>query len=442
MFVSHAAKACTARLNSQSCKSAHFCRNLRDCAILPSELTLAAPFSLGGRMARRSFQMPNVLRQEGPRPYWYIRYRINVLVGTNQVDRDEQWHPLGYCDEMTEREAEGLRDEIMREVNAQVYTIPSRVPVKDFIEIYKRDHFPTLTDGTQDKYSSLLSNHILPAFEKKRLCDLDTHTIQVFLNQERKGERGLGYWTLCDLRNLLFNVYRKATQWGYWLGPNPVSGTCLPRKRWKRLRRILTDDQFRRLLELLPPTLQLIIMTVVSTSMRASEILGLKWRSVNLENGLITVDERYYRGNTDVPKSECSEWILPLGKLLPYYRRYKPSGVNPDSYVFHADGHPFDDRTLLKKFLRPAAKRLGVHFTGFGWHSFRRQNITRIQDEGAEMFEAQAQAGHSRPNQTRDYTIITLKRRKRVVLRFQKRLLEKGKEWTPERGIAGILREG
>ncbi len=70
------------------------------------------------------------------------------------------------------------------------------------------------------------------------------------------------------------------------------------------------------------------------------------------------------------------------------YRRVKPADAKGDGYVFEKDGKPLDDRAILKDFIRPAAKRLGFYFCGFGWHSFRRQNLTRIQEEGATPFEA------------------------------------------------------
>ena len=40
------------------------------------------------------------------------------------------WHQLGYCDEMTKREALRHRDDIMRDVNREVYTIKSHVSFK------------------------------------------------------------------------------------------------------------------------------------------------------------------------------------------------------------------------------------------------------------------------------------------------------------------------
>lgn len=85
-----------------------------------------------------------------------------------------------------------------------------------------------------------------------------------------------------------------------------------------------------------------------------------------------------------------------------------------------------DDRAILRQFIRPAAKRLGFYFQGLGWHSFRRQNLTLIQEEGATAFEAMAQAGHSRPAMTGEHTIVSLERREQAVRKLQERLLGSG----------------
>jgi hypothetical protein len=105
----------------------------------------------------------------------------------------------------------------------------------------------------------------------------------------------------------------------------------------------------------------------------------------------------------------------PLAQLA----QYRPCAGSACSYGTSL----LDDRAILKDFIRPAAKCLGIYFPGFGWRSFRRQNLTRIQEEGATTFEAVAQAGHSKPDMTYDYTVVSLERRKQAVLRLQERLL-------------------
>jgi len=258
----------------------------------------------------------------------------------------------------------------------------------------------------------------------RNLCEIDTETVQAFLNSKK--EAGLAWWTRNDLKNVLSSIFTKAEDWGYWDGRNPTTRTVLGRKQWKRERRILSDDQFRLLLAALPTHVQLMVWTAVSTGMRVSDVLGLRWRSVDLDRGLVSVTERYYRGDTDEPKSERGRRELPLGCLVEAYLRHKPVDAKGDGYVFEKDGNPLDDRAILKDFIRPAAKDLGFYFPGFGWHSFRRQNLTGIQEEGATPFEAQVQAGHSKPTMTADYTIVSIERRKQAVLRLQERLLGEG----------------
>lgn len=92
-------------------------------------------------------------------------------------------------------------------------------------------------------------------------------------------------------------------------------------------------------------------------------------------------------------KANARKRILALGMLAGKYRAQQPRTPNPDRYVFEKDNRPLDDRAILRKVIRPAAKRLGFYFEGLGWHSFRRQNITVMQEEGATAFEAMAQAG-------------------------------------------------
>ena len=108
-------------------------------------------------------------------------------------------------------------------------------------------------------------------------------------------------------------------------------------------------------------------------------------------------------------------------------RRYREQSafVGTDQYVFCDDrGEPLDDRSLQKYYLRPAARALGVYYEGFGWHAFRRQNLTLLQQEGGTVTEAQAQAGHSRPQMTGEYTIDDLSRRQKLVLRVQERIFK------------------
>ncbi len=400
-------------------------------------------------MARREFQMPAVLRCNGPRPYWYIRYRQKVLVGKDQIERKEIWRRLGYCDEITKREAMRLREQVLHQVNNQVYTIQSQIPFEDFVKMYSEHHLVTLAPGGRKRDLSLLKNHILPAFTGRKLCEVGTQEVQAFLNA--KDADGLSYWTRKAMHAILGSLFTKGDDWGYWNGSrNPVARVRVGRKRLKREKRILSDEQLRALLAEMPLDIGLMVRTAVSTGMRVSEIIGLKWRAVDLERGLAHVQERYYRGDTDEPKTDKSRRPLPLGCLTEDFRELRSQALaaceklTGHEYVFQKNGKPFDDRDVLRDIIRPAAERLGQYFEGFGWHSFRRQNITLMQEEGATTFEAMEQAGHTRSTMTGEYTIVALARREQAVRRVQERLFGAPKKKGPAAAsseLCGIVRD-
>ena len=160
--------------------------------------------------------------------------------------------------------------------------------------------------------------------------------------------------------------------------------------------------------------------------MRISEILGLKWRCVDLERGLAHVEERYYRGDTDEPKSERSRRSLPLGYLTEALRRRKPSNASPDDYVFHQDGEPLDDRKLMRDWIRLLTRELRIYFPGLGFHSFRREVATQLQEAGASTAEAQLILGHSKPQMTGQYTLLQRKRIEKIVENMQERRSARG----------------
>ena len=150
---------------------------------------------------------------------------------------------------------------------------------------------------------------------------------------------------------ILGSLFTKGDDWGYWNGSrNPVARVRVGRKRLKREKRILSDEQLRALLAEMPLDIGLMVRTAVSTGMRVSEIIGLKWRAVDLEHGLVHVQERYYRGDTDEPKTDKSRRPLPLGYLTEDFRELRSQALaerekfTGHEYVFHKDGKPFDDR--------------------------------------------------------------------------------------------------
>ena len=89
-----------------------------------------------------------------------------------------------------------------------------------------------------------------------------------------------------------------------------------------------------------------------------------------------------------------------------------PGAGHDEDYVFSVHTHVKrekagrvcrDDRDINQRFLRPAAKALGVYSKGFGFHAFRREAVTELaKHAGAN--QAQRMAGHSTADMSLHYT--------------------------------------
>jgi integrase len=377
------------------------------------------------RMARREYQDPPLKKTKGKNPQWYIRVRKRVIVAGKGLSKQQSRIYLGDCSEVGMREANRIRAEKLKEINGEVYTISSKILLEDFLVAYNNKHLPTLGKAAQAKYRSLIVNHIASRFAKRQLSQIGTEDIQDFLNGKKTD--GLSWWTRNDLRNVLSSIFTQAEAWGYWKERNPVENTKLPREKAKREKRLLTDEQVSILLSELPADVALMIRLADSTGMRISEIIGLRWRNVNLETGWLQVCERTYRGEDGPTKTENSERSLPLANLVGDFREHaRKVDAKPEDYVFRhpVTGEAYDDRNLNQHFLRKIAKRHGFYFEGFGFHSFRRATLTGVQESGGSTIEAQQIAGHSRPSTTSLYTVLQEKRKEDLVRSRQNRFLK------------------
>src|ERR1017187_3350009 len=129
----------------------------------------------------------------------------------------------------------------------------------------------------------------------------------------------------------------------------------------------------------------LIVETCIATGTRISEVLGLKWKHVDLNSGTIKIEQRVWHQDIDGQKSENSRRILGIGELVPRFEmKAVEDGAVPEAYIFQqkrAPGKPLWD-SGVRDALHQAGEAEGCDFPGLGPHSFRRANITWRQEVG------------------------------------------------------------
>lgn len=386
----------------------------------PQHLGILRSILDGGAEMPRRYQNPKLEKREDvARPYWFVRVSVPMITSDGRKSQRRR-RPLGFCDEVNQKEAMKIRGEVLKVVNSGRDILRAQIPFRDLVGRYMEARLPLLGVGTQSRYQSQIDNHILPAFGRLKLFEIQRSDIELWL-ASLQGK--LSWWSRNGLRGVMSAIFSAATDWGLWDGDNPTRRIRLGRKieaRELSNKEPLTVEQFQSILAVVEEPVRFMVLILALTGLRVSEVLGLRWKHINFDLGTLSVEQRWYRGDLDIPKSKRGARRLQLGPLVDEFRRRYPGPHAADWYVFLGDDRktPPDERDLLRYELRPALKRLGLYYPGFGWHQFRRNNITFRQYAGATPLEAQAAAGHASADMTMHYTLRSSDREREQIQRI------------------------
>jgi integrase len=148
--------------------------------------------------------------------------------------------------------------------------------------------------------------------------------------------------------------------------------------------------------------LELPVKLAAYLGLRRSEICGLRWRSVDLEAGVISVQEaRVEVGGQvlgKVPKTRTSLRRLGIGglrdlqTLLRKTRDAHPNALPGDFVILGPDGQPPQPDQLTRD-LQPVIRRAGLpHIT---LHGLRHSFASVANSQGVPMFDISRTLGHS-----------------------------------------------
>jgi integrase len=373
--------------------------------------------------------------------YWYFRYWDDVLQADGTMRAVRKFQVVGPSkgdNRLAKKQAEVERDKFLAAINKptiQEKVADGLVLFTRMVDKYKAAHVEAQAAGrfllakpTRLKYLLHLEQRIVPKWGDRRLCEINPDDVQQWLFETCDS-----WHMMNDLRGIMSGIYTKAQEWGYWPEGrrNPISRVKIGEKWSVRPERILTEEETVRVLARLSDPNLLVIETAIATGARISEILGLTWRQVDLQAGVIHIVQRNWRGDIADPKSKTSKRPLTLGYLIDRYRmKATADHAQPDRWVFvrtDGSGLPLWD-SGVRQALKRAAAAEGCDFPGLGPHSFRRANITWRQEVGGSSIEASKIAGHSTVRMTEEYTKIQLTRQDELTRRIQERLAGVGEK--------------
>ena len=396
----------------------------------------------GGLRLKVRIQHPKVHeRADRGGSYWYFRYWDDVLQADGTMKAVRKFQVVGPSkgeNRLFKKKAEVERDKFLATINKPTMEekiVDGLVLFTRMVDKYKAVHVEAQVAGrfllakpTRLKYLIHLEQRIVPQWGERRLCEINPDEVQQWLFETCDS-----WHMMNDLRGIMSGIYTKAEEWGYWPEGrrNPISRVKIGEKWSVRPERILTEDETVRVLARLSDPNLLVLETTIATGVRISEILGLTWLHVDLQDGVIHIVQRNWRGDIDDPKSKTSKRPLTLGYLVDRYRvKAAADKAQPEKWVFvrtDGSGLPLWD-SGVRQALKRAAAAEGCDFPGLGPHSFRRANITWRQEVGGSSIETSKIAGHSTVRMTEEYTKIQLTRQEELTRLIQERLANVGEK--------------
>src|ERR1035441_7044365 len=122
----------------------------------------------------------------------------------------------------------------------------TKILVKEMIEeFYLTGYVATLAPSTQEQYSSVLRNYVIPIYGEKQLSDFTGQDIQRLVDRHPDLPRQMH-----ALKSCLSGMFREAILQGF-IERNPAQQVRLPRQHKEEEPPILTEEEFAKLLAVL-----------------------------------------------------------------------------------------------------------------------------------------------------------------------------------------------
>ena len=256
--------------------------------------------------------------------------------------------------------------------------------------------------------------HVLPWFEGKSLLlsEVNRKVLQEFLDEKAlcgrlDGKGGLSPKSIRELKNILNQTLNEAVR-EELLHANPCTLLRLPPKE-PSCAKFYTLDQLNALLNAIrEEPLYPVIRTAVVYGLRRSELLGLKWDSIDFENEMLTIRHTVVKVYTTVAKDktktkssyrsfpllpEMRDLFLTLRDEQERNRRLLGRGYVKTDYVFcWPDGRPFTSDYVSHRFGK-LLKKYGL--PPIRLHDLRHSCASFLINRGFDLKAVQEWMGHA-----------------------------------------------
>jgi len=341
--------------------------------------------------------MRGSIRQKGK-----SSWQIQVYIGTEENGKYRRQFETVHG---RKSDAQKRLNELLVNLEKGVYVPTGRLTVAEHLRNWLDGYVKTnCSHRTLDSHRSIIETHLVPALGQVQLKQLHPQAIQSYYGKacERLSSRSVHYH-----HRILSQSLKYAVRQGY-LVRNPCELVDPP--KWKRkAMRTLTPAEVEVLLATASDNHYYpVIYMAVSTGLRQAELLGLRWRDIDLDMCSISVSQVLYKRQGicqfKEPKTNHSRRRVDMTpKLALFLREYKAERerlhlelrkqLTLDDLVFGSlEGNSLDPSVLSHDFAR-VVKRAGLENVRF--HDLRHTFASLMLFKGAKPKVISEALGHA-----------------------------------------------
>jgi len=317
---------------------------------------------------------------------WYIAYYVN-----GQQIKEK----IGSVNLLTKGQVEQALKARMGEIVQGRFELEKTKKVVLFDNLIERYLEYSKANHRSYKRSLTISRVLLRSFSSKKLTDITSWSVEQFKVQRKNEGKALS--TINRELIVLKRMFNLAIEWGL-TGSNPVRGVKFFRVNNEPMR-ILTEEEFSKLYDYSADHLRPILLCAISTGMRKSEILNLKWQDVDFHSDAITVRDSKNFDFRVIPINETLKSVLNELHDMP-----------SNDFVFNYKGQPVKE---VKRSFETALKKSGI--TKYRFHDLRHTFATRLVMNGVDLVTVQELLGHKSIIMTKRYSHPTPEHKKKAV---------------------------
>jgi integrase len=313
------------------------------------------------------------------------------------------------------KDAQDYLSKTLTAISTGTFVESSPITFAEYLDKWLAATSSRVREKTYRSYEEVLRIYVRPTLGGNRLADIRPLDIQGLYAELQA--RKLSARTIRYAHAVTFSAFKQAVRW-QMLARNPCESVEPPRQVRKEMQALAPDEAARFLKSAAQDRLGVLFEFALATGMRPSEYLGLQWKDVDVEKGIITVQRTLARRKGggwyfDEPKTPRSRRSIPLPAstlraLVEHKRRQSearlkagPDYQNNDLIFATSDGTPLLLRNLIRRHFRLILKSAKLPLT-LRLYDLRHTCATLLLAAGVHPKVASERLGHSSVTLTLD----------------------------------------